>query len=133
MLGLTGRLDTLQAAILLAKLDVFPAELERRRAIAARYDAALAGIVSVPAIPDGYASAFALYTVRVAERDRVRAGLDGMGREVGDLDRALRERGAPFDALPLEPAVAVNRTYAFLDEPLYPDDEVAFIPPVAGG
>ena len=45
----------------------------------------------------------------------------------------LRGRGAPFDALPTEPAVAVNRSYAFLDEQLEPDDEVAFIPPVAGG
>lgn len=55
------------------------------------------------------------------------------GATVGDLVRALRERGAPFDGLPAEPAVAVNRTYAYLDEPLGADDEVAFIPPVAGG
>jgi molybdopterin converting factor subunit 1 len=55
------------------------------------------------------------------------------GATVGDLVRALRGRGAPFDALPEDPAVAVNRTYAFLDEPLGADDEVAFIPPVAGG
>ncbi len=55
------------------------------------------------------------------------------GATVGDLVRALRARGAPFDALPEDPAVAVNRTYAFLDEPLGSDDEVAFIPPVAGG
>ena len=45
----------------------------------------------------------------------------------------LRGRGAPFDLLPEEPAVAVNRTYAFLDEELSAGDEVAFIPPVAGG
>ncbi len=55
------------------------------------------------------------------------------GATVADLVRTLRGRGAPFDALPEEPAVAVNRTYAFLDEPLGADDEVAFIPPVAGG
>ncbi len=55
------------------------------------------------------------------------------GATVGDLVSELRERGAPFDRLPAEPAVAVNRTYAFLDEPLSADDEVAFIPPVAGG
>jgi molybdopterin synthase sulfur carrier subunit len=55
------------------------------------------------------------------------------GATVADLVRALRERGAPFDGLPAEPAVAVNRTYAFLDQPLAADDEVAFIPPVAGG
>jgi molybdopterin synthase sulfur carrier subunit len=55
------------------------------------------------------------------------------GATVADLVAELRGRGAPFDGLPAEPAVAVNRTYAFLDEPLASDDEVAFIPPVAGG
>lgn len=55
------------------------------------------------------------------------------GATVADLVEALRGRGAPFDALPAEPAVAVNRTYAFLGEPLESGDEVAFIPPVAGG
>lgn len=55
------------------------------------------------------------------------------GATVGDLVRELRRRGAPFDRLPAEPAVAVNRTYARLSEPLGAGDEVAFIPPVAGG
>ncbi|MDX1647467.1 MAG: molybdopterin converting factor subunit 1 [Longimicrobiales bacterium] len=55
------------------------------------------------------------------------------GATVEDLVRELRGRGEPFDALPEQPAVAVNRTYAYLDEPLAPEDEVAFIPPVAGG
>lgn len=52
---------------------------------------------------------------------------------VADLVAELRGRGAPWDLLPEEPAVAVNRTYAFLDETLSEGDEVAFIPPVAGG
>ena len=55
------------------------------------------------------------------------------GATVADLVAELRGRGAPYDGLPDEPAVAVNRSYAFLDEPLSADDEVAFIPPVAGG
>ena len=55
------------------------------------------------------------------------------GSTVADLVAELRGRGAPFDALPAEPAVAVNRSYAFLDELLADEDEVAFIPPVAGG
>ena len=55
------------------------------------------------------------------------------GATVGDLVEHLRSRGAPFDALPKEPAIAVNRVYAPLSEPLAPGDEVAFIPPVAGG
>jgi molybdopterin converting factor subunit 1 len=55
------------------------------------------------------------------------------GATVADLVAELRGRGAPFDSLPTEPAVAVNRVYAFHGEPLSAGDEVAFIPPVAGG
>lgn len=52
---------------------------------------------------------------------------------VGDLVRSLRARGAPFDGLPEHPAVAVNHAYADASEVLSSGDEVAFIPPVAGG
>lgn len=55
------------------------------------------------------------------------------GATVADLVSELRGRGAPFDALPVEPAVAVNRVYAHPGELLEAGDEVAFIPPVAGG
>lgn len=55
------------------------------------------------------------------------------GATVADLVAELRGRGAPFDALPAAPAVAVNRSYSHLSEPLSAGDEVAFIPPVAGG
>lgn len=55
------------------------------------------------------------------------------GATVADLVADLRGRGAPFDFLPTEPAIAVNHRYAFMDEVLNPNDEVAFIPPVAGG
>jgi molybdopterin synthase sulfur carrier subunit len=55
------------------------------------------------------------------------------GATVADLVRELRGRGAPWNALPHEPAIAVNRAYALHSEPLRAGDEVAFIPPVAGG
>ncbi|MCH2460343.1 MAG: molybdopterin converting factor subunit 1 [Gemmatimonadetes bacterium] len=55
------------------------------------------------------------------------------GSTVADLVLELRGRGAPFDSLPTEPAVAVNRHYALPSDPLQSGDEVAFIPPVAGG
>ncbi len=55
------------------------------------------------------------------------------GATVGDLVRELRGRGSPWSALPREPAIAVNRAYALHSEMLRPGDEVAFIPPVAGG
>lgn len=57
----------------------------------------------------------------------------GDGATVRELVELLRSRGEPWSTLPERPAVAVNREYAALDEPLQPGDEVAFIPPVAGG
>ncbi|MBV1823772.1 DegT/DnrJ/EryC1/StrS family aminotransferase [Komagataeibacter oboediens] len=61
--GMNARLDTIQAAILLAKLDVFDMELGRRRAIADAYDAGIAGHVIPPArVPDSHAS-WAIYSV----------------------------------------------------------------------
>ena len=98
VLGLTGRLDTLQAAILLAKLEVFDRELERRRAIAERYDEALAGAVTVPVIPKGRQSAFALYTIRIGDRDGVRTRLDGMGVGTGLFYRLALHQHPAFRA-----------------------------------
>jgi len=72
-LGLNGRLETLQAAILLAKLDVFDAEIRAREALGARYSQRLAAIdgVTTPFIAPGNTSVYGQYTVRVANRDRV--------------------------------------------------------------
>jgi molybdopterin converting factor subunit 1 len=55
------------------------------------------------------------------------------GATVADLVAELRGRGGAFASLPADPAVAVNRVYAHADHVLGSGDEVAFIPPVAGG
>lgn len=55
------------------------------------------------------------------------------GARVADLVARLRAGGDGLAALPGSPAVAVNRRYAPLSSPLSDGDEVAFIPPVAGG
>src|SRR5690606_13302932 len=122
VLGLTGRLDTIQAAILLVKLDVFEVELERRRAIAARYDAALRDIVVIPTVPAGYASAFALYTVQTPERDRLRTRLDEAGIGTGLFYRlALHQHPAfkHFDARPMP--VSERLANEVLSLPIHPD------------
>lgn len=82
-LGMTGRLDTLQAAVLLVKLESFAEELARRRRIAAIYDAALNNRLPTPHVPAGRDSAWALYTVRLGERDRVRERLAEAGVGTG--------------------------------------------------
>lgn len=70
-IGITGRLDTIQAAVLLCKLKILDGELAARRRLAARYNHELAGAVAVPSVPAGYESAWAQYTVRAPKgRDR---------------------------------------------------------------
>jgi len=76
--GINGRLDSLQAAVLLAKLTEFEKEIEMRNQVAAWYDAKLTGVVK-PRIPDGYRSAWALYTVRSERREAARAALQEAG------------------------------------------------------
>lgn len=70
-LGLNGRLDTIQAAILLAKLEIFDKELQLRAQVAARYEEQLAGIVQPPFIAAGNNSVFAQYTIEADQRDRL--------------------------------------------------------------
>jgi UDP-2-acetamido-2-deoxy-ribo-hexuluronate aminotransferase len=79
VVGLNGRLDTLQAAILLEKHLLLEDELVRRQEVAARYSAALSGLVEVPRVPEGYESAWAQYTILVDQRDRVAAALKASG------------------------------------------------------
>ncbi len=62
-IGINGRLDTLQAAILLAKFEIFSDELKRRQEVAARYSDALIDVIKIPRVPDGFRSAWAQYSV----------------------------------------------------------------------
>jgi dTDP-4-amino-4,6-dideoxygalactose transaminase len=80
-IGLNARLDTLQAAVLIEKLKIFADELERRNAVAARYDAALAAVVEVPRLMAGATSVWAQYTIRVpgGRRDALAAALKACG------------------------------------------------------
>lgn len=61
--GVNSRLDTIQAAILLEKLAVFPQELEARNKIAAYYTEALKERFAIPIVPEGYLSSWAQYTL----------------------------------------------------------------------
>lgn len=81
MVGMNGRFDTLQAAIMLAKWEDFPVEVEARERIGARYSELLAGVCGVPAITPGNTHVYAQYTIRVPDR--------------AALAEALRARGIP--------------------------------------
>lgn len=78
-IGLNGRLDTLQAAVLLQKLSIFADELDARMRIAERYSAALADVAIVPHLQQGATSSWAQYTIRVANRDALAAHLKAQG------------------------------------------------------
>jgi len=69
-IGINGRLDTIQAAVLIEKLAVFAEELAARARVARRYDEALRDVAIVPRVPDGLSSVWALYTIRLPARAR---------------------------------------------------------------
>ncbi|MBM6593006.1 DegT/DnrJ/EryC1/StrS aminotransferase family protein [Microvirga sp. BT291] len=69
-IGMNGRLDTVQAAVLIEKLKIFSSEIDARDRVATYYSAGLRDIVSVPVIQSGCTSAWAQYTLRLNGLDR---------------------------------------------------------------
>ncbi len=78
-IGINGRLDTIQAAVLIEKLKIFPDEIEARDRVAQRYNDGLRDVADVPGTPEGLTSTWAQYTLRVAKRDAVAAQLKERG------------------------------------------------------
>ncbi len=102
-IGINGRLDTLQAAILLAKLEIFEDEIVNRQRVAETYNVGLATAVEVPRLAPGATSVWAQYTVRSASRDA--------------LASHMKDRGIPtaiYYPMPL------NRQAAYRDFPTVP-------------
>ncbi|MCE2510441.1 MAG: DegT/DnrJ/EryC1/StrS aminotransferase family protein [Alphaproteobacteria bacterium] len=67
--GINGRMDTIQAAVLLEKMTIFDDELARRQKVADRYEAVLGDLVETPKLMPGNGSAWAQYTIQVDDRD----------------------------------------------------------------
>ena len=83
-LGINGRLDTIQAAVLLAKLDIFESEVVSRQRAAARYETLLAdkaqqGFLALPVVLSHNTSTWAQYTVRVKNRSLVQQSMTEAG------------------------------------------------------
>jgi dTDP-4-amino-4,6-dideoxygalactose transaminase len=122
--GLNSRLDTLQAAILLAKLGSLEEEIERRAALAKRYDEALGDLALRPGALPGARSAWAQYTIRVGERDWLAAELRRSGIPTAvyyprPLHRQPAYRHFPAAPQGLPVAEALARTVLSL--PIHPD------------
>jgi dTDP-4-amino-4,6-dideoxygalactose transaminase len=84
-IGMTSRLDTIQAAVLIEKLKIFPEEIDARNRVAARYGEGLRDVAVVPALPDDVTSVWAQYTIRVRpeQRDPLVADLKAQGIPTG--------------------------------------------------
>lgn len=78
-LGINGRLDTIQAAVLIEKLKIYTDEITRRQKIAARYTAGLQDVITTPSVPQDCTSVWAQYTVRTENRDALAAFLHEKG------------------------------------------------------
>lgn len=77
--GLNARMDTIQAAVLLAKLGVFEKEIAAREALAQLYDERLGGRLELPHRTSGATSAWAQYTVQIDQRDELASSLKDQG------------------------------------------------------
>jgi len=80
-IGITGRLDTIQAAVLIEKLKIFPEEIKARNHVAERYSAGLADVAIVPRAGNESTPVWAQYTIRLkaGKRDPLAAALKAQG------------------------------------------------------
>ena len=130
-IGLTGRLDTMQAAILIEKLKIFPEEIAARNAVARRYTAGLAGVATLPQVASTMTSVWAQYTIRLApgRRDALAVALKAQGIPTAiyyarPLHRQAAYRGFPVadGGLPVSDQLAEEvislPMHAYLDQPV---------------
>jgi dTDP-4-amino-4,6-dideoxygalactose transaminase len=129
-IGITGRLDTMQAAILLEKLKIFPEEISARNAVAQRYADGLADVATVPRVGNESISVWAQYTIRLApgRRDALAATLKAQGVPTAvyyakPLHRQTAYRDFPVvDGVPVSEQLADEvislPMHAYLDPPV---------------
>jgi dTDP-4-amino-4,6-dideoxygalactose transaminase len=131
-LGLTGRLDTIQAAVLLEKLKIFEDEIAARNAVADRYARGLGNLVSVPHLARGCTSVWAQYTIRLpqgCDRDGFAASLKAQGIPTAiyypkSMHQQTAYRGYPAaeGGLPVSERLSDDvislPMHAYLDEPM---------------
>lgn len=138
-IGINGRLDTLQAAVLLEKLAVFPEEILARQAVAARYQQAFAAAalpIPTPQIAAHNTSVYAQFTIEVPERAVMQARLNEQGIPTAvhyptPLHRqpAFAELGLPMGSYPKAEAAAAR----VMSLPMHPYLEDADIERVVAG
>jgi dTDP-4-amino-4,6-dideoxygalactose transaminase len=98
--GLNSRMDTIQAAVLLQKLAIFPEEIVARNAAAARYAEGLYDVVRIPPVIDGGVSVWAQYTIETEDRDGLAAHLRAEGIPTAVYYPIPLHRQAPYAGYP---------------------------------
>jgi dTDP-4-amino-4,6-dideoxygalactose transaminase len=130
-IGITGRLDTIQAAVLLEKLKIFPEEIVARDRVAARYAAGFADVATVPRAGNESTSVWAQYTIRLqpGRRDGLAANLKAQGiptaiyytkplhRQPAYRDFPLADGGVPVSEQLAEEVISLPM-HAYLDAPV---------------
>ena len=114
-IGITGRLDTMQAAILIEKLKIFPDEIAARDAVARRYNDGLGDVATVPRVTAGNTSVWAQYTVRLqpGRRDKLAADLKAQGIPTAIYYPRPLHKLAAYTGFPVaEGGVPVSETLA---------------------
>ncbi len=129
--GMNSRLDTLQAAILLPKLDILADETELRQQVAHRYNAAFATVdITTPYIEAHNISAWAQYTVRVPNRDNVQAALRQAGIPTAvHYPAPLNQQPAVADPNAVLPVgdTAAQEVLSLPMHPYMPEEQTRFI------
>lgn len=129
-IGINGRLDTIQAAVLLEKLDIFDDELRARQALADGYARAFGDRVKTPAVLPGHTSAWAQYTIEVEDRDGVATRLREAGVPTAvyypkplHQQSAYRHFPSPSSGLPISELCAGQVLslpfHPYMDEPTF--------------
>ena len=122
-IGINGRLDTLQAAILVEKLAIFDDEHKARERVAGRYGERLANVVGVPTTLPDCTHAWACYTIRSSRRDAIKESLSEAGIAYAVYYRAALNREPAYAAYPTAPAgvpVAEQLAESVLSLPIHP-------------
>jgi dTDP-4-amino-4,6-dideoxygalactose transaminase len=102
-IGINGRMDTLQAAILMQKLTVFEDEIGARQRVAKRYADGLGDVAQVQRVEDGATSVWAQYTIRLNNRDHVAEQLKKAGIPTAIYYPIPLHRQTPYQQYPAGP------------------------------
>jgi dTDP-4-amino-4,6-dideoxygalactose transaminase len=122
-IGVNSRLDTIQAAVLLEKMKIFPEEIELRDAVAKRYSDAFraSNRIVVPRVIDGAQSTWAQYTIQVPDRDKLQAALKAKGIPSAvyyPIPLSKQKGYAHFPSAPIPVSEKISKTVISL--PMHP-------------